>query len=616
MPVRLYARELRAGRPNDRNGGDSGGAEPHDSTGLPGARGGHFSPPVTRFTPPAHTSPPVAVIAAGPRYTPAGSPGATATRPRATTSALREEEVPARRAFRPRLPQRTTTTTTTSGGVVRRNIRSNGSEGDGTVGGGTAAEPEDDSDESWTVAEGRAARRRARRVRARLSSDEEASGMKSRAAPSPLPLTAVNYPPLRGFVTRSTVSGGTPPAGPAEVAARPEGIGECVAVPTCALVSVRGVMGQRGTRAPVVEARPGRAGASAVPATTARGGARPPALPRSPPAAARGELVAAPVALTARQKVAERRRLVAAADSAGTLADLERLMTQVVGFFGEREQGGGAPRPRGRSVRSREAGDNARRAGGVGDGANSEGGSAPAEPPMFGGETRADAGREAARLQALFKKNRRKAIREVLSGPAEVCDVSTQRVSDYFRRLYCGAGNLSGAAPAELPETSGDGEQAAELIRPITEREVDRRLRRVNNSAPELDGLTYCDLRLSDPTAQLLAAVFNACLRLEAVPASWKIPNTSCLFAAVLADRLTDWAIAGRKLSPPQKGFLRDEGCYEHNFVLQEILTDARRDRREVVVAWLDFVVLLCSLAAWPSVRSVALPTAPLAGEV
>ncbi|RLU16390.1 hypothetical protein DMN91_010458 [Ooceraea biroi] len=60
------------------------------------------------------------------------------------------------------------------------------------------------------------------------------------------------------------------------------------------------------------------------------------------------------------------------------------------------------------------------------------------------------------------------------------------------------------------------------------------------------------------------------------------------LFAAVAADRLTDWVIANDKLCRAQKGFLRDEGCYEHNFVLQEILTDARRTRRHAVVAWLD----------------------------
>ncbi|KAL6258236.1 hypothetical protein P5V15_010166 [Pogonomyrmex californicus] len=48
------------------------------------------------------------------------------------------------------------------------------------------------------------------------------------------------------------------------------------------------------------------------------------------------------------------------------------------------------------------------------------------------------------------------------------------------------------------------------------------------------------------------------------------------LFAAVLADHLTNWAIANRRLSP-------------HNFVLQEALTDAMRSRRQAVVTGRDW---------------------------
>ncbi|KAL6417628.1 hypothetical protein ACFW04_012614 [Cataglyphis niger] len=49
------------------------------------------------------------------------------------------------------------------------------------------------------------------------------------------------------------------------------------------------------------------------------------------------------------------------------------------------------------------------------------------------------------------------------------------------------------------------------------------------------------------------------------------------LFAALVADRLTDWTINNKILS-----------YYEHNFVLQEILTEARRITRQAVVALLD----------------------------
>ncbi|KAL6416689.1 hypothetical protein ACFW04_013238 [Cataglyphis niger] len=183
----------------------------------------------------------------------------------------------------------------------------------------------------------------------------------------------------------------------------------------------------------------------------------------------------------------------------------------------------------------------------------------------------------------------------------------------YFEGLYSG-GELLDTPDVEVERTQppAEGEGFEYLLDPFTELEVDRRLRRMTNSAPGPDGITYRDLRGADPGVRLLTAFFNACLRYETVPASWKTSNTVLvykkgdrgdienwrplalgdttpkLFAALVADRLTDWTINNNILSPAQKGFLRDEGCFEHNFVLQEILTEARRTRREAVVAWLD----------------------------
>ncbi|XP_043263789.1 uncharacterized protein LOC122404008 [Colletes gigas] len=134
----------------------------------------------------------------------------------------------------------------------------------------------------------------------------------------------------------------------------------------------------------------------------------------------------------------------------------------------------------------------------------------------------------------------------------------------------------------------------------------------MKNSSPGPDGITYADLRGADPGAEVLTAAYNACRRVESIPSLWKESNTILLhkkgerddlsnwrpiamgdvipklFAAVMADRLTRWAVQNRRLSPAQKGFLPYEGCLEHNFVLQGALADAKRRRREMVVAWLD----------------------------
>ncbi|XP_020296627.1 uncharacterized protein LOC109861404 [Pseudomyrmex gracilis] len=136
-------------------------------------------------------------------------------------------------------------------------------------------------------------------------------------------------------------------------------------------------------------------------------------------------------------------------------------------------------------------------------------------------------------------------------------------VHEYFTGLYRGGGLPLDGADAVEPDQSLTASEMAFLTDPFTEREVERRIRQV-------------------------------------VPASWKNSNTMLvykkgdqndlenwrslamgdttpnLFAAVVADRLTDWAIDYKKLCSVQKGFLQDEGSYKHNFVLQEILIQMR----------------------------------------
>uniref|UniRef100_A0A7E5A255 Reverse transcriptase domain-containing protein n=1 Tax=Panagrellus redivivus TaxID=6233 RepID=A0A7E5A255_PANRE len=60
------------------------------------------------------------------------------------------------------------------------------------------------------------------------------------------------------------------------------------------------------------------------------------------------------------------------------------------------------------------------------------------------------------------------------------------------------------------------------------------------------------------------------------------------LYSSCMAARLTAWSIRNNRLSRAQKGFLKFEGCLEHNFELQSIIRDARRRRRTAVVSWLD----------------------------
>ena len=65
----------------------------------------------------------------------------------------------------------------------------------------------------------------------------------------------------------------------------------------------------------------------------------------------------------------------------------------------------------------------------------------------------------------------------------------------------------------------------------------------------------------------------------------------SCIYKllmGIIAKRLTSWAITNNLLSNEQKSAHPSEGCYEHTFLLQSIVGDARRLQKNIYLAWLD----------------------------
>ncbi|GBN17408.1 Retrovirus-related Pol polyprotein from type-1 retrotransposable element R2 [Araneus ventricosus] len=60
------------------------------------------------------------------------------------------------------------------------------------------------------------------------------------------------------------------------------------------------------------------------------------------------------------------------------------------------------------------------------------------------------------------------------------------------------------------------------------------------------------------------------------------------LFAKCLASRFSDWFSRFSVLSHCQKGFLPYDGVIEHNFVLQDRKIRARKQKKELCIAWLD----------------------------
>ena len=60
------------------------------------------------------------------------------------------------------------------------------------------------------------------------------------------------------------------------------------------------------------------------------------------------------------------------------------------------------------------------------------------------------------------------------------------------------------------------------------------------------------------------------------------------LFMSVMASRIVMYAIANNLLSYCQKSARPSEGCYEHTFLLQSLVLDAKRLQTHVFLAWLD----------------------------
>ncbi|GFT29949.1 reverse transcriptase domain-containing protein [Nephila pilipes] len=64
--------------------------------------------------------------------------------------------------------------------------------------------------------------------------------------------------------------------------------------------------------------------------------------------------------------------------------------------------------------------------------------------------------------------------------------------------------------------------------------------------------------------------------------------TTGKVFSSVLAARLSSWSDLNNRLSSFQKGFRKNDGCAEHNFLLEQAIGHARRAHKDISMAWLD----------------------------
>lgn len=247
----------------------------------------------------------------------------------------------------------------------------------------------------------------------------------------------------------------------------------------------------------------------------------------------------------------------------------------------------------------------------------------------------------ASTLQKLYRVDKKKAINQILGGPNPHCEIDPNEIHRHLAEMFAGQEHIHSAPPESVPDINfpSSNDETSTLLANITPAQVAARLARMSNTAPGLDGARYSGLKRVDPGCHVMSAIFNCCLKQRRVPKEWKEAKTILihksgnrddlgnwrplslgntigkLYTAILADRIAYWAEDGGRLSLQQKGFTSYDGCLEHNFIVQTAIDDARRNGKELCIAWLDLA------NAFPSVphshlfgvlQMMGLPTALL----
>ena len=227
-------------------------------------------------------------------------------------------------------------------------------------------------------------------------------------------------------------------------------------------------------------------------------------------------------------------------------------------------------------------------------------------------------------IQRLYVVYPRKAIRKILSEQSPNYSGTREDAEAFLRSTYIRATREEIATARATYEncqwSEPDEQEMRYLATPPTADEIERKLKRAVNTAPGKDGIEYRHLRSLDPRGRLLEVIFGRVWALG-IPASWKVsrtvpiykkgdqsqyenfrpisllPTMYKMFSGILAARLVDTATTHQWLSPEQKGFLpMVRGVQEHTFLLQAVIDEAKRTKKDISITWLDLTNAFGSL--------------------
>lgn len=121
--------------------------------------------------------------------------------------------------------------------------------------------------------------------------------------------------------------------------------------------------------------------------------------------------------------------------------------------------------------------------------------------------------KDPTQMQRLYRRNRRRAAREVLEIPTAQCPVPQEDLKTNFypesQGNYDPSIFTSNTSEIEPPDSTS-----------FTPAEVKAKLAKCENTAPGQDRLTYNHLKGVDPDGKTLCQIFNICLKARRIPES------------------------------------------------------------------------------------------------
>ncbi|GBN44831.1 hypothetical protein AVEN_133522-1 [Araneus ventricosus] len=131
--------------------------------------------------------------------------------------------------------------------------------------------------------------------------------------------------------------------------------------------------------------------------------------------------------------------------------------------------------------------------------------SAPPRTVIYNGEDQIPTAEDAQAIQKLYKRNKKRAIREILKSLGDRCMIDVQTIYNFFSTAW-------GPALSDPTYYSEAEDGRVEVIdRPFTVKEVALKLKKADNTSPGPDRIKYFHWRQIDPTAKTLSTIFNLC---------------------------------------------------------------------------------------------------------